>query len=230
MSLIVSGKSRRKGRAVRSAGRPALPFRDHSEQAWIWPGDPVEIPHYVRQANIRAVVEVLPGADDKPPEYLLWNAYRASWNGVIALALNGVTAAAVDRVMDRIVPNFSLDIPGVVYIDAQNKPLLSWILNNADLIFAQTAEFRRMARKALAISMPYLLEESGASGVASPDFPAVLASLPPHSAGALASWMNSFWDRSSGGCFISDRVQDPIGVGPNTGSLKSNGRCLRGIL
>ena len=232
MSLIVSGKSQRKGRPVRSAGRPVQPFRDHSEQAWIWPGDPVEIPHYVRQANIRAVVEVLPGADGKPPEYLLWKTYRASWGGTIALALNGVTAAAVDRVMDRIVPHFSLDIPGVVYIDAQNKPLLSWVLNNADLIFGQTTEFRRMAPKALAISMPYLLEEpySDASGVASPDFPAVFASLRPHSASALASWMNSFWDRSSGGGPLIDPAKDSTAVGRETGSLRSTRRGLGGVL
>ena len=221
MSPIVSGKSRRKGRALRSAGRPVQPLRDHSEQAWIWPRDLVKIPDYVRLANIRAVVEVLPGADDKPPEWFLWTIYRASWGGTIALALNGVTAAAVDRVMDKIVPLFSLDIPGVVYIDAQNKPLLSWVLNNTDLIFAQTAEFRRMVPKALPISMPYLLEEtySGASEVASPDLPAVFASLPPH-------WMNR--DRSSG--FITDLGQDPIGAGADTGNLKSNGGFPGGVL
>ena len=152
--LSVSEKFESNGRAFRSAGRSAglavRPFR---------PRDLVTIPDYVRLADIRAVVEVVPAGDGKPPECLLWNAYRASWSGVIALALNSVTIEAVNRVMDGIVPHFPLDIPGVVYIDTQNRPLLAWVLNNADLIFGQTNEFRRMAPKTSIVLMPYLLGE-----------------------------------------------------------------------
>jgi hypothetical protein len=230
--LIVNEKSRRKGRAVRSNGFTARLLRGPSARPRTGSGDLVEVPDYVRLANIWAVVEVVPGADGTPPEHLLWKTYRASSSGVIALALNGVTAPAVNRVMDRIVPQFPLDIPGVVYIDAQNKPLLAWVLNNASLIFGQTDEFRRMAPRASAISMSHLPggPYSGASGIASPDFAAVFASLRPYSAGALAAWMDSFRDRSNGGGSLIDPAEDSTTVGRETASLRSTGRGLGGVL
>jgi hypothetical protein len=108
--LIVSEKSWRKRRAVRPADFTAHSNRRRSALPRARRHDPVEIPEYVRLADIRAVVEILPGADGEPSEHLLWKTYRASWGGVIALALNGVTIAAVNRVMDRIVPQFPLTI------------------------------------------------------------------------------------------------------------------------
>lgn len=154
MHLFVSQKLDGKERAFRSARPSVRPFR---------PRDLVTIPDYVRLTDIRAAVEVVPARYGKPPEYLLWNAYRASWRGAVALALNGVTVEAVDRVMDEIVPHFPVDIPGVVYIDARNRPLLAWVLDRAELIFGQTNEFRRTAPETATVLMPYLLGEFGLS-------------------------------------------------------------------
>ncbi|WP_274629299.1 hypothetical protein [Arvimicrobium flavum] len=103
------------------------------------------VPDYIRLANIRSVVEVVPDATDEPSEQLLWHAYHTSWTGVVALALNGVATTAVDRVMDRIVPYFPLTIPGVVYIDARNDALLAWVLAKSDLVIGKTKWFYRRA-------------------------------------------------------------------------------------
>ena len=121
--------------------------------------DITEVPNYLRLARIRAVVEIVPGPDGKPPADVLWQAYSASRSGVIVLALNGVTAAAVDRVMDGIVPHFPLNIPGVLYLDAENKPLLSWVLNNTDMVFGQTDQFRTMAPQFAAVFGPVPAEQ-----------------------------------------------------------------------
>ena len=168
MHLIVSEQFGSKGRAFRSAGLAVRSFQ---------PRDHVTIPDYIGLADIRAVVEIVPTADGKLPECLLWNAYRASRSGVIALALTDVTVEAVNRVMDGIVPHFPLDIPGVVYIDAQNRPLLAWVLDQAELIFGQTNEFRRLAPKTSTILTPHLLggSELGVSVSASSSVAALFA-------------------------------------------------------
>jgi hypothetical protein len=132
-------------------------------------GDIVEVPNYIRLARIRVVLEIIPGPDGKPPEDVLWNAYRASQSGVIVFALNGVTVASVNKIMDRIVPHFPLNIPGVLYIDAQDKCLLAWVLNRAKLIFWQTDAFQRAARKSMNFSAALSGDCSGLWGIASAD-------------------------------------------------------------
>lgn len=95
--------------------------------------------------RLKAVVEIIPGPNCVLPESLLRNIYRASQGGVIALALTDVTAAIVNKVMDRIVPLFPLSIPGIRYIDTANHSMLARIIRRADAAFGDTIQFRRIA-------------------------------------------------------------------------------------
>lgn len=95
--------------------------------------------------RLKAIVEIVPARRGELPENLLRNIYRASQGGVIALALTHVTAAIVNKVMDRIVPLFPLTIPGIRYIDTANRSLLARIICRADAAFGDTAQFRRTA-------------------------------------------------------------------------------------
>ena len=147
--LIVSKSPWRKRGAGRSSGLTARSFRGRSMLPQTDRGGIAEVPNYVRLTRIRAVLEIVPGPDGRPPENLLWNAYRASQSGVIVFALNGVTVASVNKVMDGIVPHFPLNIPGVLYIDAQDRCLLTWVLNRAKMIFWQTNAFQRVARRSM---------------------------------------------------------------------------------
>ena len=152
MRLTVSDRPWRKGGAVRSADFTVRSVRGRSRPPQTVRADFVEVPDYIRLVKrIRAVVEIVPGPDGDPPEHLLSDAYSASRSGTIVLALNGVTAAATNRVMDGIVPHFPLSIPGVLYVDARNRPLLRWILDNTDMIFGETDEFRKMVPRFTAI-------------------------------------------------------------------------------
>jgi hypothetical protein len=95
--------------------------------------------------RLQAVIEIVPGRGGDLPENLLRNIYRASQGGVIALALTDVTAAIVNKVMDRIVPLFPLTIPGIRYIDTANRSMLARIIYRADVAFGDTVQFRRTA-------------------------------------------------------------------------------------
>ena len=146
MPVTVSDRPWRRGSSVTSAGLSVRSARGASRSPRGARADFVEVPDYIRLVEtIRGVVEIVPGSDGRPPEDLLWVAYQASWCGSIVLALNGVTVVATNQVMDSIVPHFPLSIPGVLYVDAQNRPLLRQLLDDTDMIFGQTDEFRRMA-------------------------------------------------------------------------------------
>jgi hypothetical protein len=166
--LIVSSSPWRKRGADRS-GFTARSLQGRSTLPQAGRGDIVEVPNYIRLAKIRAVLEIVAGPDGKPPEDVLWNAYRASQSGVIVFALNGVTIASVNKIMDRIVPCFPLNIPGVLYIDAQDRCLLAWVLNRAKLIFWQTNAFQSVARKSMNFSAALSGDCSRLWGIASAD-------------------------------------------------------------
>ena len=161
MRLISSDSLWRKAGVDGSADPTTRSLAGRSLRRQTSRGDITDVPNYLRLARIRAVVEIVPGLGGKPPADVLWQAYSASRSGVIVLALNGVKPAAVDRIMDGIVPHFPLNIPGVLYLDAENKPLLAWVLNNTDMVFSQTDLFRTMAPNFAAAFNPVPAEQRG---------------------------------------------------------------------
>jgi hypothetical protein len=65
---------------------------------------------------LAAIIEVMSGPDGALPVELIRKAYRASKVGHIILVLNGVSAEAIDRVLDEVVAD-SGKVHGVLYTD-----------------------------------------------------------------------------------------------------------------
>jgi hypothetical protein len=91
------------------------------------------------------LVEIsLPRSGAVPADQIV-AAYRASRFGQIALVLNGVSAGAVNKVLDPVVPTLPLDIPGLVYIDITDSARLGRLLCGARMLVASTPWLRTAA-------------------------------------------------------------------------------------
>jgi hypothetical protein len=93
--------------------------------------------------RIAAVLEIALESSGELPTGLLAAAYRASSVGHVMLALRGVSAQAVDRILDPLVSssrNWRLN--GVVYADARDEQLVCSAATCARVVVASTDEFR----------------------------------------------------------------------------------------
>lgn len=68
----------------------------------------------------KALIEICYNRGRLPTE-LLRAAYFASRNGTIVLALDGVSPAQVDKVLDPLVLELPRDIPGVLYLRSNDN-------------------------------------------------------------------------------------------------------------
>jgi hypothetical protein len=94
------------------------------------------------------LVEIsLPPAGTVPAGRIM-AAYKASRFGQIALLLNGVSAASVNKVLDPIVPTMPLDTPGLIYVDASDGTRLQRLFADARMLVASTAWLRAAAVRA----------------------------------------------------------------------------------
>lgn len=96
----------------------------------------------------RAVIEIVSTPDGKPPTDLLRTAYRASAGGMVILALRDVGPGTVDDVLDGLVHDIPLDIPGVRYISVGDVQALLDAASEAEAIYFATAAFRALMAKA----------------------------------------------------------------------------------
>ena len=87
-----------------------------------------------------AVVEIA-AESGRADALLIRAAYRLSTSGVVALALRGVDAAAVDRLLDEVVAAREDDAKGVVYLDASDEPALLAAAAQAAIVLAATERF-----------------------------------------------------------------------------------------
>lgn len=94
------------------------------------------------EAPIQAVVEIAADLDGRLPDVLLAGAYEASSRGLVVLSFTGVTWEAVNEILDRVVPRFPIDIPGVRYIDTFDRSSLESALCGCNVVFGDTEVFR----------------------------------------------------------------------------------------
>ena len=84
-----------------------------------------DVPGVLLQAEeFLAVIEVTPHPDGCSFAELVTSAYYASQRGLIVLVLNQVSPEQVDAVLDPIVPQLPLTIPGLRYCDVHDLPAL----------------------------------------------------------------------------------------------------------
>lgn len=89
-----------------------------------------------------AAIEIASTAEGKAPVQLLRCAYRSSRAGLITLILNGVEAAAADRVLDPVVARMPLTIPGVAYLPIEDDARVQAAVLSTDTVFVATLRFR----------------------------------------------------------------------------------------
>lgn len=89
-----------------------------------------------------ALVEISAGSNGEVPSDLVQAVYRASADGLFILALHGVDADAIDRSLDGVVCSMPLNIPGVIYVDAEDETAMRAALGATEQIFSTSFAFR----------------------------------------------------------------------------------------
>lgn len=69
-----------------------------------------------------AILDIHRQADGRLPEEMIRLAYKASRRVRIALLLDDVSPAEVDRLLDPLVARCRLDIPGLIYLERRHAP------------------------------------------------------------------------------------------------------------
>lgn len=92
--------------------------------------------------HVRAVIEIMTDPVGGFPAELLRSLYRASDQGMLALALERFDPDSVDAILDDIVSLLPLDIPGVLYVDAGNDEALRSLIRSAVRVFVFSPRFR----------------------------------------------------------------------------------------
>ncbi|BCP53001.1 hypothetical protein K32_16180 [Kaistia sp. 32K] len=89
-----------------------------------------------------AVIEISSVTEGSEPIQLLHCAYRASQSGLVALVLNGVEPRAADRILDPVVADMPLTIPGVEYVSIDDDARVRDAVLSAGIVFVMTRRFR----------------------------------------------------------------------------------------
>jgi hypothetical protein len=97
-------------------------------------------------SQIAYVVEI--AADNgAPPVELIENCYRLSTACLVVFILNGVSPQTINMILDPIVPNLPLNIPGVLYVDINDEARVRQSVLSSETILARTQTFHRMVAR-----------------------------------------------------------------------------------
>jgi len=106
----------------------------------------------MRQANnkVAALLEIGRKANGEIPASLISAAYRASRSTSIMLALDAVSPAEVDEVLDPVVARNGYDVCGVLYVKVSDDAALTGAASAAR-VFASSHGFRaKLAERGIA--------------------------------------------------------------------------------
>lgn len=90
-----------------------------------------------------AAVEVI-GDEEESQRNLLHAAYFASRQGVVAVMLRGLSIDAADYILDPVVKSLPKDIPGIIYIDADDVLLAKAAMASAKKLYVSGAELLKL--------------------------------------------------------------------------------------
>lgn len=91
--------------------------------------------------HVQSVIEIAE-TDGQLPVEIIIKGYRLSQKRLTVFILNEVTPAAVNRVLDPVVPTLPLLIPGVLYIKISDEARVREAVGAAEVVYAATAMFR----------------------------------------------------------------------------------------
>ena len=98
-------------------------------------------------APVQAVIEICKQPHETLPLEVLRTAYIASCKGTIILVLHEVEPRSIDKVFDELVHKLPLNIPGVLYFNADNLSSIQTAVNATELVFFQTSYFKQLVKK-----------------------------------------------------------------------------------
>lgn len=98
-------------------------------------------PSVPERRRFLAMAEVAANSEGQLPEELLRGLYRLSALGTIVLALRDTSWAAIDLVLDELVHQLPLTIPGVRYVDAEDASALAEAARHSPAVIAATPGF-----------------------------------------------------------------------------------------
>ncbi|HEV7321399.1 MAG TPA: hypothetical protein VGO04_22575 [Ensifer sp.] len=90
---------------------------------------------------VQSVIEIAE-TDGQLPVEIIIKGYRLSQKRLTVFILNEVTPAAVNRVLDPVVPTLPLLIPGVLYVKMSDGARVREAVEAAEVVYAATAMFR----------------------------------------------------------------------------------------
>ncbi|MXN67420.1 hypothetical protein GR183_21140 [Stappia sp. GBMRC 2046] len=93
--------------------------------------------------KINDVIEIASNGQGAPTG-LIRAIYQASQFGQIALVLHDIEPESVDQILDPVVETLPRTIPGVVYIDFNDKDRIREVVSSANCVFFATRAFRRI--------------------------------------------------------------------------------------
>lgn len=79
---------------------------------------------------------------EAPSSRFLESIYQLSANGQIALLLRSVSPSSINRILDPIVPNYPIFIPGLRYQDARSDSEVSFAIAHAQWIWVCSRHLR----------------------------------------------------------------------------------------
>jgi hypothetical protein len=91
--------------------------------------------------HIQSVIEIAE-TDGRLPVEIIIKGYRLSQKRLTVFVLNEVTPAAVNRILDPVVPTLPLFIPGVLYVKISDDARVREAVESADVVYAATSLFR----------------------------------------------------------------------------------------
>ena len=91
--------------------------------------------------HVQSVIEIAE-TDGQLPVEIIIKGYRLSQKRLTVFILNEVTPAAVNRVLDPVVPTLPLLIPGVLYVNISDEARVREAVGAAEVVYAATATFR----------------------------------------------------------------------------------------
>jgi hypothetical protein len=109
-----------------------------------------------------AIFEIVAQLDGALPADLLTALYRASVHRRFVLALHGVSPFAVDALLDPVVRQLPLNIPGLIYENVTNGAAMRRAIDSTDVIFVATPMFQAWAED---LGFEYVHDRSGFPGL-----------------------------------------------------------------
>ncbi len=157
--------------------------------------------------HVQSVIEIAQ-TDGRIPVEIIIKGYRLSQKRLTVFVLNEVTPAAVNRVLDPVVPTLPLLIPGVLYVKISDDARVREAVETAEVVYAATSLFRDLLTgygilpgllRPVELLRPGSSRCTGPADAGEQKRAASPAKVPRRTTTYLASLVRSYWREAGSG-------------------------------